>query len=173
MKDFGILNGWGGTMACFVILLLALTLISGPVQADELYIFPNKDQSKEQIEEDKSVCYRWAKGQTGFDPMVAPTATTPPPPQQAPTAKPGRSAARGAVAGMAIGSLSGEMGKGAAIGATSGALIGGARKRGQAQQQQQANDQWAQEQAANYQKQRGEYNRAYGACLEGKGYTVK
>ena len=33
--------------------------------------------------------------------------------------------------------------------------------------------QWAQQQAANYAKNRDSYNRAYSACLEGKGYTVK
>ena len=66
-----------------------------------------------------------------------------------------------------------DAGKGAAIGAASGALIGGMRRRDQQSQQQQAEQQWANEQAANYTNQRNNYNRAYGACLEGRGYTVK
>ena len=41
------------------------------------------------------------------------------------------------------------------------------------QADQQAQQQWEQEQAANYMQNRNNYNRAYGACLEGKGYTAK
>ena len=41
------------------------------------------------------------------------------------------------------------------------------------QSQQQTQDQWAQQEAAQYSKKREAYNRAHGACLEGKGYTVK
>ena len=36
-----------------------------------------------------------------------------------------------------------------------------------------AQEQWEKEQADNYMKNRNDYTRAYGACLEGKGYTVK
>jgi hypothetical protein len=52
-------------------------------------------------------------------------------------------------------------------------MIGGMRRRDQVAREQQAEQQWAQEQAANYAANRDKYNRAYGACLEGKGYTVK
>ena len=41
------------------------------------------------------------------------------------------------------------------------------------QQQAQAEQQWAQQQAATYTKNRDGYDRAYGACLEGRGYSVK
>jgi hypothetical protein len=58
-------------------------------------------------------------------------------------------------------------------GAAAGAIIGGARRRDQKRQQQHAEQQWGQQQTANYTKNRDEYNRAYGACLEGRGYTVK
>jgi hypothetical protein len=47
------------------------------------------------------------------------------------------------------------------------------RRNDQQRQQQQAEQQWANDQAANYANQRNSYNRAYGACLEGRGYTVK
>jgi len=47
------------------------------------------------------------------------------------------------------------------------------RRRDQQRQQQQAEQQWANEQTANYANQRNNYNRAYGACLQGRGYTVK
>ena len=54
-----------------------------------------------------------------------------------------------------------------------GGLVGGARRQSQKREQQHKEEQWAQEQGANYQQRRNTYNRAYAACLEGKGYTVK
>jgi len=156
-------------MLCFVAILLATPNVS----AQDPIIYPNKGQSAEQQEKDKFECYTWAKGQTGFDPMQVPTATAPPPGQQPPQSNAVRGAAGGALVGVTAGAIAGDAGKGAAIGAASGALIGGMRRRGQQQQQQQAQQQWEQEQAANYAGQRSNYNRAYGACLEGRGYTVK
>lgn len=136
-------------------------------------VYPAKGQSQEQLEKDKFECYSWAKQQTGFDPMQQPKATKPPPQQQAQQGVVGRGAARGALVGVTAGAIADDAGKGAAIGAASGALVGGARRQDQKRQQQQAEQQWAQEQAATYQKNRDSYNRAYGACLEGRGYTVK
>ena len=155
------------------ILLVLFLFAALTAMANDLYIFPNKGQSNEQLESDKYKCYEWAKGQTGFDPMQQPTASSPPPSDRGTSASPVRGAAGGALAGLAIGSLAGEAGKGAAIGAIGGGLIGGARRRGHQRQQQQAEQEWAQQQASQYQHRRNEYNRAYGACLEGKGYTVK
>jgi hypothetical protein len=155
-------------MICLVVTLMTIP----PVFAQDPIIYPNKGQSAEQQEKDKFDCYTWAKGQTGFDPMQVPTATAPPPGQQPPQSSAVRGAAGGALAGVAIGAIAGDAGKGAAIGAASGALVGGMRRRDQ-QQQAQAQQQWEQEQAANYANQRNNYNRAYGACLEGRGYTVK
>ena len=107
-----------------------------------------------------------AKGQTGFDPMQAPTATAPPPEKKGGVVK---GAAGGALAGVAIGAIAGNAGKGAAIGAASGGIIGGARKAKSNKEQ----EQYAQGQAAGYDQKRSTYNRAWGACMEGKGYTVK
>lgn len=47
------------------------------------------------------------------------------------------------------------------------------RQRSQNRQQQEAQQKQAEQQAANQAKNLDTYNRAYGACLEGKGYTVK
>ena len=156
-------------LACFVMVLMSVP----PVSAQDPIIYPNKGQSAEQQEKDKYECYTWAKGQTGFDPMQVPTATAPPPAQEAPQGGVVRGAARGAAVGAVGGAIADDAGKGAAIGAASGALIGGMRRRDQQSQQQQAEQQWANEQTANYANQRNNYNRAYGACLEGRGYTVK
>lgn len=156
-------------LVCFVVSLMAVP----PVSAQDPLIYPAKGQSVEQQEKDKFECYTWAKGQTGFDPMQVPTATAPPPGQQAPQSNVVKGAAGGALVGVTAGAIAGDAGKGAAIGAASGALIGGMRRREQQQQQQNAQQQWEHEQAANYANQRNNYNRAYGACLEGRGYTVK
>jgi hypothetical protein len=37
----------------------------------ELYVFPNADQSNEQLERDREACHRWAVQQVGFDPKTA------------------------------------------------------------------------------------------------------
>ena len=147
--------------------------LSGILSAQDMIIYPAKGQSQEQLERDKFECYSWAKKQTGFDPMQVPTASTPPPQQEPRRGGLGRGAARGAAAGAAIGSLDGEMGKGAAAGAVAGGVIGGIRRNEQAQAQKQKEQQWAQQQATQYSQNRSEYNRAYAACLEGRGYTVK
>ncbi len=161
------------TTKCITISILITFLAAGFVLAQELVIYPAKGQSQEQMDKDKYECYSWAKQQSGFDPMQQPKATEPPPQQQAQQGGVGRGAARGALVGVTAGAIAGDAGKGAAVGAASGALVGGMRRRDQQRQQQQAKQQWAQQQAAAYTKNRDGYNRAYGACLEGRDYTVK
>lgn len=146
--------------------IIATAISVGPVHAQEPIVYPSKGQSQKQMEQDKYSCYQWARGQTGFDPMQAPTATAPPPEQKGGALK---GAAGGAALGAVVGAIAGDAGKGAAIGAASGGLIGGARKV-QSQKQQQ---QYGQQQSAEYENRRSEYNRAWGACMEGKKYTVK
>jgi hypothetical protein len=130
-------------------------------------IYPARGQSNQQTEQDKFECYSWAKQQTGFDPMQAQQA--PPPPKQGPTGEVVKGAAVGAVGGVAIGAIAGDAGKGAAIGAAGGALFGGIKKK----RKQEAEAQAQQQQSAAIAAGRSEYNRALGACLEGRGYTVK
>jgi hypothetical protein len=159
---------------CFWALILMFLMIGGWAMAQQdPIIYPAKGQDQQQMEKDKFECYGWAKGQTGFDPMVVPQASTPPPAKQAPKGGVVKGAAGGAAVGAAVGSLSGEAGKGAAAGAVAGGMVGGMRRAGQNKQQEAAEQQWAQQQAAEYSQKRNTYNRAYGACLEGRGYTVK
>jgi hypothetical protein len=146
--------------------LLYLTVpVTGSALADDLYIYPTKGQSHDQMEKDKYNCYEWAKKQSGFDPMEQPKATAPPPQQEAPQG----GILRGAALGAIVGGIAGDAGKGAAA----GAVIGGVRRRSQVRDEEYQQNQWAQNQSANYAKNRDSYNRAYSACLEGKGYTVK
>jgi hypothetical protein len=139
----------------------------------EMYIYPVKGQSNEQMERDKFECYAWSKKQTGFDPMKVPTATEAPPAQEAKKGGVAKGAVRGGLVGVGVGAIAGDAGKGAAAGALAGGLIGGMRRQDQKRQQAQAEQQWAEEQSAQYAQRRSSYNRAYAACLEGRGYTVK
>ena len=157
-----------------VVIVGSYVPVANDALAEDMYVYPQKGQSNEQMEKDKYECYTWAKKQTGFDPMEAPRATAPPPKQEAPRGGLLRGAARGAAVGAVVGGIADDKaGKGAAAGAAGGALIGGMRRRDQVRQEEQAQQQWAQEQTAQYSQRRGEYNRAYSACLGGKGYTVK
>ena len=132
-------------------------------------IYPAKGQSQQKQEKDKYECYTWAKGQTGFDPMKAGSTPSPPPPPQGPTGERVKGAARGAAVGAVVGGIAGDAGKGAAAGAAGGAMIGGMKKRDKQAQQAQAQ----QQQAAAVSAKQNEYNRAFAACMEGRGYTVK
>lgn len=155
------------------VLLILLLVSAGYTLADDLVIFPNKGQSDEQLEKDKYACYEWAKKQSGFDPMATPKASAPSPEQEAPEGGVVKGAARGALLGVAVGAIAGDAGKGAAIGAASGGLVGGMKRNDQAAKEEQKQDQWVNQQAAEYEKNRSAYNKAYSACLEGKDYTVK
>jgi hypothetical protein len=161
-----------------LIILMCVAAFSGAAIAQDLIVFPANGQSDEQMEKDKFGCYTWAKGQTGFDPMQMPTASSAPPPKGDKSV--GGSALRGGVAGGAAGAIiggiaSGKSGakKGAAIGGLSGGALGGVRSSRQNKQANQQREQWERQQANEYTQKRNTYNRAYAACLEGKGYTVK
>ncbi len=145
------------------ILFFALTPLVG---AHGLFIFPNAGQSQDQQDQDEFQCMRTAQDRTGFNPMAAPTATT-----RAPATQGGavRGAARGALLGTAIGAATGNTGRGALTGAASGGLMGGMRRADSNRQQ----DQWAREQAANYRRERNNWNRAFTACMESRGYTIR
>jgi len=127
--------------------------------------YPTKGQTPDQQNKDEGECYAWAKQQTGIDPMAAASA----PPQQSGKSGGGervRGAARGAAGGAAIGAIAGDAGKGAAAGAVVGTMAGGHQKR---KNQREAEQQAQQQQANSVQS----FNKAFGACMEGRGYSVK
>ena len=72
--------------------------------------------------------------------------------------------------GAAMGAIAGDAGKGAAMGAAGGGMVGGVRGRRQGQQQQAAQQQATQ---AQQQAQLQEYQRAFSACMDARGYSVK
>ncbi len=149
------------TAVAVLIGFVAVAFGQGPV------IYPKKGQSQEQLKKDRFECYEWAKQQTGFDPAAPSSGGAPAAPDTRSNAL--RGAAGGAAMGAVGGAIAGDAGKGAAIGAATGALIGGGRRRRAQRMQQQA----AQDQAAIQAGRVNKYNRAFSACMEGRGYTVK
>jgi Glycine-zipper domain len=152
-----------GSMVVNVV--LAICLVASQVSA-EVFAYPKKGQSQQQFEQDQFGCHQWAKGQTGVDPTQAQASTAAPPPERGGAV---RGAGRGAAVGAIGGAIGGDAGKGAAIGAAAGGTVGAARQAGRNQQAAQAQQQ-AQAQA---QAGRSNYDRAYAACMEGRGYQVR
>ena len=152
-----------------VTLLTALLFYATPGLTEELYIYPAQDQSAEQMDKDKHECYNWAKKDSGFDPMAVPTTSTAPPSGQ----KKSGGVVKGGLAGAATGAIIGDNRKATRRGAAAGGLIGGVRQSSQNTKVDQSQQQWEQQEASRYANERDNYNRAYSACLEGRGYTVK
>jgi hypothetical protein len=144
-------------------------------QQQNLIVYPARGQSQQQMQQDRAECQTWATQQSGFDPMAMPTATAPLPPDAQRSTAGGavRGGAVGAATGLAIGSLSGNAGQGAATGAIAGGVFGGMRANSQQQDAQRAQQQWADQQASQHMQQRNAFNRAFSACLTGRGYTVQ
>ena len=159
-------------LSVVMVVLLAVIAWMGSASAQSLSSslglvpYPSKGQSAEQQSKDEGECFAWAKKQTGIDPMAV---------ASAPTKEEGAAvgggerlsgAARGALGGLAIGAIAGDAGKGAGIGAVAGTMVGGHRARqNKAEREQQA------EQAKASALQH--FNKAFGACMEGRGYVIK
>jgi len=163
-----------------------------PAQNIGMFAFPKNGQSADQQLKDESECYGLAKQRTGIDAQA-------PPPQgpseeekkaaqqqaaeNAPQAKGTRvrGAARGAAGGAAIGAIAGDAGKGAAIGSVAGTMKGGmAQRSANAQSKQQAAAQTAaaqkkaeEELLRQHQEGMDTFQRAFAACMDARGYSVK
>lgn len=131
-------------------------------------IYPAKGQSQKQQTKDQGECSQWAIQQTGVDPaQLAAESSSGEVYQRHHTALGG--AARGSLLGLVGGAIAGDAGKGAAIGAGIGALGGAMRGRQDLDMQHQVYANAHAEQQPKLQQ----YDRAYSACLSGRGYTVK
>lgn len=134
-----------------------------------LYVFPSKNQSQTKQDSDEAACYKWAKEETGVDPINPPKVDA----KQVDKSADGTAivgAAGGAAAGAAIGAIAGDTGKGAAIGAVVGGLRGRRAKVVGDEREQQHNNQEA---SAEQKSLMANFNKAFTACMEGKNYTVK
>lgn len=153
--------------------LLALALATAvPAawgQAGGPVVYPARDQGPKQQEKDRFECFEWAKGQSGFDPTLAISAPGATPMPTSTTSSTGAMAG-GALGGAAIAELAhADAGRGAAI----GALGGGLAQRVKQQQATQARQQQAAAQQAQRTQAKSFYDRAFGACLEARGYVLK
>jgi len=143
-----------------------------------VYFYPKHGQSKQQQDRDRYECYRWAVKQTGYDPGNV----QPPSGKQVdvvPTVPPGHDTAAGAFTGAVIGSMISRprhAGEGMVIGAITGAAIGASSDEERRQRTEQVQRQYdaraAAERSALVRKIQ-DYRRAMGACLEGRGYSVR
>ena len=159
-------------MFSLLIVLLTVITVLGDASAASLssslgvVAYPSKGQSDQQQNKDEGECYDWAKQQTGIDPVAVASQPT----KQEGAAVGGgervQGAARGAVGGLAIGAIAGDAGKGAAIGAVAGTMLGGHRAR----KNKEAKEQQAEQAKAGKLQQ---FNKAFGVCMEGRGYSVK
>jgi hypothetical protein len=150
----------------------------------QTYFYPTKGQTPQQEQSDKGQCYAWAVQQTGFDPANPQVATPPPPPQQFAQPQPPqgglfRGAFGGAALGAVGGAIGGNAGEGAAIGAGVGALFGGIRRMRSEEEEQQQRQQMQMQQQRYMAQQysalangRANYERAFSACMSGRGYSA-
>ena len=169
-----------------LVFLCGASLWGSPALAQQFYVYPTRGQSPQQESFDKADCFNWAVQQTGFNP------SNPPPMGMAPPPPPGMQggggfmgggmlggAAGGAAMGAVGGAIGGDAAKGAAIGAAAGAVFGLFRRAREEQEMQQQQQQY-QAQQQQYQAQQqavasqahSNWDRAYKACLTGRGYTV-
>jgi hypothetical protein len=142
-----------------------------------LFVYPGSGQDAAKQGQDESECYAWAKQQTGIDPLGPPTQAAA---AEVPKGGAVKGAARGAARGAAVGAIVDnnrvldegnlDAGEGAAAGAAAGA-VRGRRKQKKAEKQAQAQAQQA-AQSQDVQKKET-FKKAWGACLEGRAYSVK
>jgi outer membrane lipoprotein SlyB len=144
----------------------------------QVYFYPKVGQSNEQQSRDHYDCYNWSVNQTGFDPGM----TAMRPEQRVkvvPMPPPGHDTITLSIVGAVLGALVAgprHAGGGALIGATAGAIAGGASdisRQEQAKQMEEAY--YNRDQSLNSQLEAKalDFRRAMGACLEGRGYSVK
>jgi hypothetical protein len=168
MKKTAIVN----LMFSMLIVLLAVVTVIGDALAQSLssslgvVAYPSKGQSAQQQSKDEGECFTWAKQQTGIDPVAVASAPTEQPGPAVGGGERVKGAARGALGGAAIGAIAGDTGKGAGIGAVAGTMVGGK----QARQNKAAKEQQAEQAKAGTLQH---FNKAFGVCMEGRGYAVK
>ena len=130
--------------------VLMMAMLSGCAASSpstNVAVYPAKGQSVDQQARDAGECQTWAKQNSGYDPAV----------ETAKGAGVGLAvgALAGAATGAAIGAASGNVGRGAAVGAVVGGVGGTAVGAGY-----------------QYSKTKDGYDRAYSACMTGRGYSV-
>jgi hypothetical protein len=135
-------------------IILATAMVASAVFAQtepKVFVAPNKGQSADQQSKDTAECKQTATEQAPLSEAATGVGT-----HARGTAG---GAAKGAAAGAAVGAIAGDAGTGAAVGAGVGG-VGGRRKSKKGQEKAQAGSQ-------------SDWGRAFAACMESRGYTVK
>jgi hypothetical protein len=141
---------------------LALLLAGAGAAAQSMpIVYPAAGQSAAQQARDEGECRVWAQERSGF--AWGPTAPGP-----VATGQVAGGAAAGAAIGSVGGAIGGRAGRGAAIGAGVGAAAGLVRRGARAQESRADRGQ----QAADWDRQMAELNRAFATCMRGRGYSV-
>ena len=156
----------GARTSSFSLGISLVVLLSATPAQSQQFVYPAKGQSAQQQKTDEAQCHTWAVQQSKYDPTKPPKQTAAAAPPTTATGTTPGAGVRGAARGAVVGGIMGDAGAGAAAGAA--AARGQSRRQNAAQAQQQ-------KQAATQQDQAGmaTYQKARGACLEGRGYSVK
>lgn len=166
----------------YLILMAILLCMTGFAYAGGMgtYAFPQKGQTAEIQAQDEASCTQWATNQTGLNPAVLQyqqqeaQAELQKATQEANKPRLGRKLGRAALTGAAVGSMNEHMDSGAGKGAAIGATLAASKMLGnRAENNAQAPLNEANTKAQNVQEASKEYVRAYSACMEGKGYSIR
>ena len=149
-------------IAAFVICVAAT---GASAQTSRPYVYPSKGQTQEQQGRDKYECNQWATSQSGFDPSNPPPTSTS---SQQAQGGAGGGAARGAAVGAVGGAVEGDPGARAASGAARGGVFGAIRRRRERNEAEQEQERAQAGSASGLES----YNRAFAACMQGRGYAV-
>jgi hypothetical protein len=166
----------------WLIMTLIFCALGGYAFAGDMgtYAFPQKGQTPEQQKTDETSCAQWATDQTGLNPAVLQyqqqeaQAAQQKASVEANNPRTGRRVGRAAVTGAALGSMNKSMDDGAGKGAAMGATLAVAKRRGEkVEDQAQAPLKEANAKSQKVQGDTQEYVKAYCACMEGKGYSIR
>lgn len=149
-----------------IAILLVTSSVATSALAGNLIVYPANGQSPDQQRQDQAQCQVWATDTTGVDPVAI--ANSQAPAQQSVGGERTKGLLGGAAGGAIIGAIAGDAGKGAAIGAGVGVLGGQAHK----DHKRHENEEARQHANANRHQLMQQYNRAFKACMDGRGYTV-
>ena len=139
-----------------------------PPPQQTVYFYPELQQDEARQDRDRYECYRWAVNQSGVDPGMTPVRSLPPPRAAVRDgAEVVAGAATGAIVGAAVSSPH-NTGQGMVLGAIFGTMLGAAAHEARVQSAEQAYAQHQAMQQAPY----GNFRRAMGACMTGRGYRV-
>ena len=139
-------------------LLIAAVFLSGTTDTvgAEMFAYPKKGQSQELQQADQQACEAWADQHAGSI-SSSPSAETSPSEERR-QGGPLRGAMRGRMIGEAAGNRN--------VGAMGGGMAGMVRRRMEQKRHEEQS-------GSGYQGKTDPHNRAYKACMEGRGYTVE